>query len=95
VLSSPPELEELGSLAVSGPLLSSLDDSDDPSDAADPASPLTRGATTSDDDVDRPESSWTAALPLDATATVVVVVEDVLERCNAARTDEGDNAAGR
>jgi len=55
---------------------------------------LTRGDTTPDDDADLAGSSE-AALDALAALTAVVVVDDVLVRCNAARTDAGDNGAGR
>jgi hypothetical protein len=86
-LAVPEALDALGAALLST-------DPEDPSDAVEPRSPLTCGTTTSDDATD-PAGSTPAALdPVDALATVVVE-EDVLERCKAARTDEGDRGGGR
>jgi len=69
-------------------------DPEGPSDAVDPRSPLTFGTTTSDDATDAGGSTLAVLDPVDA-LTTVVVDEDVLERCSAARTDEGDSGGGR
>jgi len=63
------------------------------SDAVGPSSPLTCGTTTSDDDEDPAGPPLAALEALDALATVVDV--EVLVRCNAARTEDGDSGAGR
>jgi len=55
---------------------------------------LTCGTTTSDDATDPAGPSLAALAPVDA-LTTVVVEDDVLERCKAARTDEGDRGGGR
>jgi len=69
-------------------------DPEGPSDAVDPRSPLTCGTTPSDDATDPAGPTLVTLDAVDALATVVVE-EDVLERCNAARTDEGDSGGGR
>jgi hypothetical protein len=69
-------------------------DPDGPSDAVDPRSPLTCGTTPSDDATDPAGSTLAALDAVDALATVVGE-GDVLERCNAARTDDGDSGGGR
>lgn len=74
-----------------------LVDVEGPSDAVGPSSPLTLGPTTSDDDTDPDGPSPVALDALEALEpfATVVVDEGVLVRCNAARTEEGDNGAGR
>lgn len=88
------EVELLGGLDALADEELPLTGGEGPSDAVDPSSPLTLGATTSDDDVDPAGPSLTVLEALEALAAIVVDVEGLV-RCNAARTDAGDSGAGR
>ena len=86
------EVDVLGSPDVPGSELVSVD-GEGSSDAVASPAPLTCGTTTSDDDPD-PEASVLAPVGFDELTTGVEDVE-VLVRCNAARTEDGDSGAGR